>query len=153
MNSQQSDKSRHMLRAVRHPGIMREIVLMDLAERLYDLAGYEAGGDGIDTECNETACIGRVTALRPMLLATVNAFFDLTDDERKGLETSHSARHEYDPYEEDAPLSDLEIARSRILSRLDGDMRSMDLNARKRLSVDLINKPEAMIRNALAVYV
>jgi hypothetical protein len=145
-------ESAMLLAAIRHAGIMRHIVERRLGEHINDLV--------TSTERERTvegSVIGLVTALRPMLLKTVNAFFDLSDEERAKLQ---AARDDLRKNIHEAMLADPEsdvhfmpppdAEEERVWTAFAEAMHALNLGERRRLAMDFVARIEAMIRDAQA---
>jgi hypothetical protein len=140
-----------LLAAIRHDGILRHVVLRNLTEQVNDLV---VSPDRRDVE---NSVIGLVAALRPMLLRTVNAFFDMSDDERarhaavrNDLRTAIHEAEMADPDSEVHYYPPPDPEADRAWSTFYETTRALDLGERRRLAVEFITKPVAMIRNVQA---
>jgi hypothetical protein len=145
-----------LLHAIRHPGIMRHVVERHLSELVHTLLRNEFEGSPEEEIYVENSIIGLVAALRPMLLTTVNAFFAMSDSERAQLRV---IRDDLQRDITEAMLADpdSEIHHYPPLTEFDHasaafheSIRLMDIGKRKRLAVEFITKPDAMIRNVQA---
>jgi hypothetical protein len=66
-----------LVTAIRDPSILRQVLAWSMSELSQDLLRGDVDGKP-DVEISvENGVIGLVTALRPMLTATINAFFEL----------------------------------------------------------------------------
>jgi hypothetical protein len=134
-----------VLDALRNPRVMRYLVASSLSKSLYDLV--RADGTPIDNYV-----IGMITALRPLLTATVNEFSQLPAAEHKRRATLLAKEQkeegawlaknhpEYDPDSTEIAVEALEAA-----------LPKLNLAEQKNLAIDLINRPDAMIHDAAAL--
>jgi len=143
-------ESAMLLPAIRHPGILRHLLERHLSEHVNDLiTGHEG--------TIENDVIGLVTALRPMLLKTINAFFDLSDEERAKLQVARDdlrkSIHEAmlaDPESDVHFMPPRDAEEERVWTAFAEAMHALDLGECRRLAVDFVTRIEAMIRNVQA---
>jgi hypothetical protein len=153
-----------LLDGIRNPGLMRHVVEKHLGEVVYGLRKNEFDGCAPYEEIYvENSVVGLVTVLRPMLLDTVNSFFGLTDAERAQLKANRdNLRREI----HEAMLSDPEMAEDTGYNwnppPTEFDLSwgpfyeaivRLDIDQRHQLAVEFLNRPEVMVRDALAAEV
>jgi hypothetical protein len=154
------DQLSRLLDAIRDPSIMRQIFRDPLDELVHELLLAELKGTPDVEIYVENSTIELLTALRPLLTSTVNAFFELPPVEHTRREEllaeneqaqADAWREENDPDDELQELTHDEMDRAE--EALDAAVSKLSLGERKRLANDFVTKPEAMIRNVMAAEV
>jgi hypothetical protein len=152
--SMTADETAALLGCIRNPRILRHLIERPIGELVHDLLPAEIECDPSREIYVENRVIGFIVALQPMLAATVTEFFELSDEERAEL------WKRLDEYNRNIP-SDEEWADDGSLSwvgpfdkawtALDDLLRTMSASEWKRLALDVVAKPEAMICNVRAM--
>lgn len=150
-----ADESTDLLAAVRNPRILRHMLGLPLQELVHDLLRARIEHNPAPDIYVENWVIGMITALQPMLTATVVEFFGLSDADRA---QRWSALDQYDRDcvaemewrgegafdDRPDPICDAWVA-------LNASMRTIIASEWAPLALDVVEKPEAMIRNVKAV--
>jgi hypothetical protein len=150
-----------LLEALRIPRVIRYLVASPLIELRHELLRADANGTPEIEISVENGVIGLITSLRPLLIATVNAFFELDASEHTRRETilaqhekeDSAWRAENQPDDEDYEQGPIEKAVCGAHKDLEAAAFRLGMAERQQLALDLINKPDAMIRDAMAVRV
>ncbi|WP_158924511.1 hypothetical protein [Acidisphaera sp. S103] len=152
--SMTADQAAALLDCVRNPRILRYFVERPLNEMVHELLRAKIEQRPAAEIYVEGHVIGLITALRPVLAPVVATFFDITDQERtqrrmalEEYELAAVAQSDLRADESDDapnPLGDAWTA-------LDAGLCEMGGVEWKRLALEVVAKPEALIRDVRAI--
>jgi hypothetical protein len=145
-----------LIEVIRDPKSMLRIFEHPLGDLVYDI--LKADGTPDAKMYSDHHIIGMLTALRPLLTARVNSVFALPAAElalRERLLVKEKA-YEAAWYAENEPAGDCdpspeETAMSAAHEALRTATFELSIAERRRLALDLVIRPEAMIRDGMAV--